>query len=140
MDLARAGRDRSPPSTPGTHTTRGPPPRRPHRPGCGLLVVEVEDHLLVVGVLEEALVGAHYLGVLDEALSHARPKADDALDTRRRKERVAENRVGVLADAVHAPGSLHEPNDRPREVVIDDDGGVLEILALAEHVGGDEDA
>ena len=49
-------------------------------------------------------------------------------------------RFGLLADAVDAAGALDQADDRPGQVVVDDDGAVLQVLALAEHVGGDQHA
>ena len=64
----------------------------------------------------------------------------DSLDAVGRQERVAEDLLGLLADAVDAAGSLDEPDDGPGQVVVDDDRAVLEVLAFAEDVGGDQDA
>ena len=46
----------------------------------------------------------------------------------------------LLADAVDAAGALDQANDRPGQVVVDDDRAVLQVLALAQHVGGDQHA
>ena len=73
---------------------------------AGLLVVEVEERLIVRLVLEERLVGADDLGVLLQPLADARAQADDPLDAVGRQERVAEDLVGLLPDAVHAAGAL----------------------------------
>ena len=53
---------------------------------------------------------------------------------------MAENLLRLLPYAVNAARTLDEPDDGPGQVVVDDDVAVLEVLALAEHVGGDEDA
>ena len=95
--------------------------------------------LIVAVVLEEGLVGPHDLRVLLETLPDAAAQADDPLDAISRQERVAEDLLGLLPDAVHAAGALDQPNDRPRQVVIDDDRAVLEVLPLAEHIGRNED-
>ena len=42
----------------------------------------------------------------------------------------------LLPDAVDATGPLDQADDRPRQVVVDDDGAVLKVLAFAEHIGG----
>ena len=39
--------------------------------------------------------------------------------------------LGLLADAVHAARPLDQADDRPRQVVVDDDGAVLQVLAFA---------
>ena len=67
-------------------------------------------------------------------------KSDDPLHAVGRQERVAEDRVGLLADAVDAAGPLNQADDRPGEIVVDDDRAVLEVLAFAEDVGGQHDA
>ena len=43
------------------------------------------------------------------------------------------------ADAIDAADALHQARGIPRRVVIDDDIGAMEIHALCEHFGGDED-
>ena len=91
-------------------------------------------------ILKEGLVRADDFGVLLQALPHARAQADDALDAIGRQEGVAEDGVGLLADAVHAAGALDQADDGPGQIVVDDDGAVLEVLAFAEDIGGDEHA
>jgi hypothetical protein len=44
------------------------------------------------------------------------------------------------ADAVHTADALDETDGVPVQVVVDDVVGVLKIEALAEDVGGDQDA
>ena len=51
---------------------------------------------------------------------------------------MAENLLGRLADTVDSTRALNEADDRPRQIVVDDDMGVLEVLALAQHIGRDE--
>ena len=46
----------------------------------------------------------------------------------------------MLADAIHAARALDEADDGPRQIEVHDDGGVLEVLAFAEHIGGDQHA
>ena len=103
-----------------------------------LLVVEVEQRRTVGLVLEERLVRAHDLGVLGEPGADARPQADDPFDTLGWQEAAAEDLLSALADAIDAACALDEADDAPREVVVHDDRTVLEVLALAEHVGRDE--
>ena len=45
-----------------------------------------------------------------------------------------------MTDTVHAAGPLDEPDDGPRQVVIDDDMAVLEVLAFTQHVGRNDNA
>jgi hypothetical protein len=45
-----------------------------------------------------------------------------------------------LPNAVYAAGALDEPDNRPGQIEVDDDGAVLEVLPLAEDVRRDEDA
>ena len=105
----------------------------------GVLVVQVEDGLVIGFVLEERLVGAHHLGVLLEPRPHPPAQLDDALDAVGRQEGMAQYLARVLADAVDAPGALDDSDDRPRQVVVHDDGAVLQVLPLAQHVGRDQD-
>ena len=104
-----------------------------------LLVVQVEYRLLVL-VLEERLVGPDHLGVLAEARPHAGAEPEQALDPLGRQERITQDVARPLADAVHAAGALDQADDRPRQVVVHHDGAVLQVLALAEHVGGHQHA
>ena len=96
--------------------------------------------MVVLLILEEGLVGADDLGVLAEAVPDAVAEVDDALNAVGGQEGVAENLFGLLPDAVDAASALDESDDGPGQIVVDDDGAVLEVLALAEDVGCDEDA
>ena len=107
---------------------------------AGLLGEQVADRLLVVVVFEEVFVGADDFGILLQALADSGPQPEDSFNAVGRQEGIAENGLRLLADTVHAAGTLHKPNDGPRQIVIHHDGGVLEVLAFAEHVGGDDDA
>ena len=53
-------------------------------------------------------------------------------------DQVDVDRVGLLPDAIDAAGALDDPDDGPRQVVVDDDVAVLKVLSLREHVGRDE--
>ena len=75
-----------------------------------------------------------------ETLANARAQADEALDALCRDKRVAQNFLGLLADTIHAAGTLNEANDGPRQIEVHNDGGVLKILTFAENVGGDQHA
>ena len=65
-------------------------------------------------------------------------EVDDSLDAIGWQERVAVNLVRVLSDAVHTAGTLNQPDDGPRQVVVDDNSAVLKVLALAQHVRGNQ--
>ena len=91
-------------------------------------------------VLEKGFIGTHNLGVLGQALADAGAKPDEALDAFGGQERVAEDRVGALADAVHSAGALNQPDDRPGQVEVHNNGTILKVLALAEDVGRQNDA
>ena len=97
------------------------------------LVVQVDDSLVVVFVLvlKERLVSADHLGVFPEALPYSPAQVDDALDALGGKEGVAEYLLCLLSDAVHAARALDEADDGPRQVVVHDYVGVLEVLAFA---------
>ena len=73
---------------------------------------------------------------MDEALA----ELDDLLDALGGEKGIAVNFLGFLADAIDATRALDQADDGPRKVVIDDAGGILEVLALGKDVGGDEDA
>ncbi|MEP6548988.1 MAG: hypothetical protein ABJD53_16140 [Gammaproteobacteria bacterium] len=57
-------------------------------------------------------------------------KADDALHAVSGQERIAIDRVGLLPDAVNTAGALNQPDDRPRQIEIDDSGAMLCHLRL----------
>jgi hypothetical protein len=44
-----------------------------------------------------------------------------------------------LPNAIHTAGTLDQADDGPRQVVIDHDGAVLQVLALAENICSNED-
>ena len=56
------------------------------------------------------------------------------------EEGVTQNLLGFLTDSVNPSGALYEANNRPRQIVVHDDGAVLQILALTQDIGADEDA
>ena len=91
-------------------------------------------------VLEKGFVRADDFGVFLEALADARAKADEAFDAIGRNERVAENLLRLLADAIHAARTLNEADDGPRQIEVHHDGGVLKVLTFAENVSGDQHA
>ena len=98
-------------------------------------MVDVDDGLVVVA-FKEGLVGADDFGVFIQAAAYFGTEGDDGFKSVGGEKAVAEDFGGLLADAVDAAGALDETDDRPREVVVDDDGAVLEVLAFAEDVGG----
>ena len=97
-----------------------------------LLVEDVLQVLLVA--LEEHLVGADRLGVGVDAVVQAVAEADHLVDALLGKERVAVHLGRLLPDAVHAARALDEADDGPGEVVVHHDVGVLQVLALRQHV------
>ena len=101
--------------------------------------IEIEDSLFVRFVLEEGFISAHYFGVLPQTAADPSPEVDDALNSFGGEERVAEDLFGGLADAVNPARPLDEADDGPRQVEIDDYGTVLEVLALAQDIGGDHE-
>ena len=105
----------------------------------GLFVVEVVNGAGVF-VLEKGFIGADDLGILIKSCANAGAQPDQTFDALGRQERVAEDVLRLLANAVDAAGALDEADDGPGQVVVDDDGTVLEVLAFAEYVGGDEHA
>ena len=54
-------------------------------------------------------------------------------------ERVAEDLSRLLANPVNAASALDQANDRPRQIVVDDDRGVLQVLPFAQDIGRDQD-
>jgi len=52
------------------------------------------------------------------------------------KERVQEDFLGLLTNTVNAPCTLDQSDDGPREVIVNDDVAILEVLAFGENVGG----
>ena len=90
--------------------------------------------MLLTFVLKEGLVGAHHFGVLVQALPHASTQADEAFYAIRGQERVAEDLLRLLANAVDASGALDQANDGPGKIEVHDDAAVLEVLALAQDI------
>ena len=85
-------------------------------------LVEAEDAVQLVGRQKVPQVhGAPHLGQFRMVGDH--PRFD----------------FGVEA-AVHATDALHQPHRVPVQVIVDDAGGVLQVEALGEHIGRDEDA
>jgi hypothetical protein len=73
-----------------------------------------------------------------EALADAGAQVNDALHPVGGQEGVAEYVFCLLADAVDAAGPLDEPDDGPRQVKVHDNVGVLKVLALAQHICGNQ--
>jgi hypothetical protein len=63
-----------------------------------------------------------------------------ALQAGLRQEVVGVDGIVLGADAVHAAHALDETDGVPMQVVVDDVVGVLKVEALAENIGGDQDA
>ena len=95
--------------------------------------------LIVAVVLEKGFVRADDLGVFLQALPDAGTQADDPFDAIGRQKRVAEDGLGLLADAVHTASPLDQADDGPGQVIVDHDRCILQVLAFAQYVGGDED-
>src|SRR6185436_5185725 len=58
----------------------------------------------------------------------------------RGEKRIAKNAFRLLANSIDASGALNQPDNGPRQIVVDDDGTVLQVLAFAKNVGGEQDA
>ncbi len=71
---------------------------------------------------------------LDKAIA----QVDDLIDAVRRHERMTVDDLGFLSDAVDAAGALDQTDDRPRQIVVDHAGSVLEVLTFRENVRRDE--
>src|SRR5262249_45043691 len=84
---------------------------------------------------EERFISANDFGIFLETLADSRSEANNALHAVCREKRVAANDLRLLTDAVHTPGSLNEPNDGPRQIVVNDDSAVLKVLPLTENIG-----
>ena len=78
-----------------------------------------------------------HVGVLAEANPHTCAEPNDSLNSVSRHEGIAQQLLRLLADSIYSAGALNQPDDRPRQVVVDDDRTVLKVLALAENIGGD---
>jgi hypothetical protein len=94
----------------------------------------------VLVVIEKGFIGANYFRVRVEPRSHFCSKVDDRFDSVCWQEAVAKDFVGLLTDTIHAACPLDKTNDRPRQVVVDDDESVLEVLSFTQDIGGNEDA
>ena len=53
---------------------------------------------------------------------------------------VGGERLEFCAHAIHPPDALHHAAGIPRDVVIDDRRGAMEVYAFREDIGGDENA
>src|SRR5207248_1302155 len=78
-----------------------------------LLVIEVDDQSVVRVVLEEGFVSADDLSILPKPPANAISELDDAVYAIYRKKRIATNPLRGLADAIDAPSSLDQSDDRP---------------------------
>ena len=107
---------------------------------AGVLVVEINKFLALALVFEECFVGSDDFGVFLEPLANARSQLDQALHSVSRQEGVAEDFLGGLADAIDTSRTLDESDNRPGQIVVHKDRAILKVLALAEHVGCDQDA
>ena len=107
---------------------------------AGFFGEKVADKVVVAFVLEKGFVRADHLGVFLQALADARAQSDEPLDAIGGKKGVAEDLFGFLPDAVHTACALDKTDNGPGEVVVDDDGGILQVLAFAEDIGGDKHA
>ena len=101
-------------------------------------MVQVANSAFVF-VLKKGFVGSDDFGILIEACSNARSKSDETFNAICGEKGIAQDGVRLLSDAIHAPGALNQADNRPREIVIYDNGAVLKILSFAEYVGGDHD-
>ena len=90
--------------------------------------------------LEEHLVASHYVGCLVDAVVQALAQLDNLFYTIGREEGIADDVVALLSDTVHTSGSLNESDNRPWQVVVDDDMRILQVLTFAQYIGGDEDS
>ena len=105
----------------------------------GLFGEQVAHGLLVAVVLKERFVGANDFLVFLEPLANTGAKANDPLYAISRKKAVAEDSFRFLADTIHTTGPLDQPDDRPGQIEIHDDGPVLKVLAFGKHIRGDQD-
>ena len=90
-------------------------------------------------IFEKSLISANHFSILMKTLSHARPQMDQFLHTVSGQERIAENLLRLLSNAIHTTCPLDKPNYGPGEVVVHHDRRVLEILTFAQHIRRDED-
>ena len=90
--------------------------------------------------LKENFVAAHDTCVLVDTVVEASAQVDDVFHAVGREKRVTENFVALLSDTVHTSCTLDKPDDSPRQVEIDDNVRILQVLTLAEHVGGNQNA
>src|ERR1019366_5825087 len=107
---------------------------------AGFFGEQISDESVVLFVLEKCFVRADDFGVFLQTLAHARAQPDETFNTFGGQKRVAKNLLCFLPDTVHAARTLDEPDDGPRQIVVHDDGRVLEILAFAQNIRGDDDA
>ena len=100
---------------------------------------QITDGLIVAVVLKKGFVCANHLGIFLQPLPHAGTQADNAFDPIGRQKRVAQDGLGLLADAVHTASPLHQANDGPGQVIVHHDRCILQVLAFAQYVGSYED-
>src|SRR5947209_15831934 len=97
-------------------------------------MVEIQELLALPLVFEEGFVRSDHLGILVESLPNARAQADKTLDAIRRQKRIAQNLLGLLADAIYSTSPLDQADDGPRQIEIHDDRCVLQVLTFTQHV------
>ena len=66
-------------------------------------------------------------------------QANDGITWVGRIEHIVVNRVGGGADTVHTADALHQTRCVPRTVVVDNHIGPMQVDALGQHIGSDDD-
>ena len=103
-------------------------------------VVRVIQHALLFGVqvadgvglfvFKKGFIGADDFGVFLQPLANALAQFDQVFHAVGRQKRVAKNLLRLLANAVHPASALNQANDGPRQIKVDDDAAVLQVLAF----------
>jgi len=102
-------------------------------------VNKITDCLIVTVVLKKGFICANHLGIFLQPLPHAGTQADNAFDPVGRQKRVAQDGLGLLADAVHTASPLHQADDGPGQIIIHHDRHILQVLPFAQYVSSNKD-
>ena len=97
-------------------------------------LVEVVKEVDLLSIAEELLVRSKCRSVVSKPLSNALTKLYSLLNLLVGDE-VNDDFIRLLTDAIDTARTLDNANDRPGQVVVDDDVRVLQVLAFRENVG-----
>src|SRR5438552_2076289 len=90
-------------------------------------------------VFEECFICADDFGIFFETLPYALSESDKSFYAVSWEKGIAIDGVRLLTYTIYTASSLDQADNGPWDIVIDDDGGVLQVLAFTQHVSGNQD-